>query len=110
MIIKQSPKIRHIRCFLPIVTIEEVSYYKGITDIDFTSPGTLKKKNYEWVNDNVNQKIHKPPTYRKANYVSNETVSIVSIIPPYDKKCVPQTMTEIYLKKLSDYYDPLKKN
>ena len=44
MIIKQSPKIRHIRCFLPIVTIEEVSYYKGITDIDFTSPGTLKKK------------------------------------------------------------------
>ena len=68
------------------------------------------KKNYEWVNDNVNQKIHKPPTYRKANYVSNETVSIASIIPPYDKKCVPQTMTEIYLKKLSDYYDPLKKN
>ena len=73
------------------------------------------KKNYDWVNDNVNQKIHKPPTYRKANYVSNETVSIktvsiVSIIPPYDKKCVPQTMTEIYHKKLSDYYDPLKKN
>lgn len=125
MIIKQSPKIRHIRCFQPIVTIEEVSYYKGIADIYFTSPGTLKKKIDEWVNDNVIQKIHKPPTYRKVNYASNKTVSevckflsgvckskptVVSIIPPYDEKCVPQTMTEIYPKMLFDYCDPLKKN
>ena len=42
--------------------------------------------------------------------VCNSKPAIVSIIPPYDEKYVPQTMTEVYPKKLSDFYDPLKEN
>ena len=36
--------------------------------------------------------------------------AILSIIPPYDEKYVPQTMTETYPKMLSVFYDPLKEN
>ena len=35
---------------------------------------------------------------------------ILSIILPYDEKYVPPTMTEVYPKMLSDFYDPLKEN
>ena len=49
--------------------------YKEIADIDFTSPGTLTKKNDKWVVDNRNPKIQEPKTYSKANYASDENVS-----------------------------------
>ena len=97
--------------------------YKEIADIDFTSPGTLRKKFDKRVVDNGNPKIQEPKTYSKANYASDEKVSefykslsvckskpaILSIIPPYDEKYVPPTMTEVY-PKISDFYDPLKEN
>ena len=42
--------------------------------------------------------------------VCKSKLAILSIIPPYDEKYVPQTMTEVYPKKLSDFYDPLKED
>ena len=116
MIIKQSLKKRPIGC-------KEVTY-KEIADIDFTSPGTLRKKIDKRIVDNGNQKIQEPATYSKANCASDEKVSvfykslsvckskpaILSIIPPYDETYVPQKMTEVYPKKLSDFYNPLKEN
>ena len=44
------------------------------------------------------------------NFSVYEIVDLLSIIPPYDKKYVPQAMAEVYPKKLSDFYDPLKEN
>ena len=96
--------------------------YKEIVDIDFTSPGKLRKKMIKGLLTMEIKKIQEPPTYRKANYASDEKVSefykhlsvckskraILSIIPPFDEKYVPQTITEVYLKKLSEFYDPLK--
>ena len=98
--------------------------YKEIADIDFTSPSTLRKKIDKRVVDNGNPKIQERKTYSKANYASNEKVSefckslnvckskpaILSIVSPYDEKYVPQTMTEVFPKMLSDFYDPLKEN
>ena len=98
--------------------------YKEIADIDSTSPCALSKKFDKRVVDNGNSKIQEPKTYSKANYASNEKVSefykslslckskpaIISIIPPYDEKDVPPTITEVYPKMLSDFYDPFKEN
>ena len=98
--------------------------YKEIADIDFTSPGTLRKKFDKKVVGNGNPKIQERKTYSKANYVSDEKVSefyksvsvckskpaILSIISPYDEKYVPQTMPEEHPKMLSDFYDSLKEN
>ena len=49
--------------------------YKEIADIDFTSPGTLRKKIDKRVVDNGNPKIQEPKTYSKVNYASDEKVS-----------------------------------
>ena len=42
--------------------------------------------------------------------VCKSKLAILSIIPPYDEKYVPQTMTEVYPKMLPDFHDPLKED
>ena len=79
--------------------------YQEIANIDFTSPGTLRKKFDEKVVENENKKPQGQPKHCKANFASDEKVSefykslslckskpaVLSIIPPYDGKYVPQT-------------------
>ena len=62
------------------------------------------------------------PKNCEANFASDKKVSqfykslslckskpaVLSIIPPYDEKYVPQTLTEEYPKILTGFYDPVK--
>ena len=58
---------------------------KEKTDIDFRSPGTLRKKIDKRVVDNVNQKIQELPTYISEFYKSlsgcKSKLAILFIIP-----------------------------
>ena len=96
--------------------------YQEIANIDFTSPGTLRKKFDQKVVEKENKNPQGQPKHCKANFASDEKVSefykslslckskpaVLSIIPPYDEKYVPQTLTEEYPKILTGFYDPVK--
>ena len=98
--------------------------YTEIADIDFTYPGTLRKKIDKRVVDNRNPKIQEPKPYSKENYASDKKMSgfykylnacknkpaILCTVPPYEEKYLPQKMTEAYPKMLSDFYDPHTEN
>ena len=83
-----------------------------IANIDFTSPGTLRKKFDQKVVEKENKNPQGQPKHCKANFASDEKVSefykslslckskpvVHSIISPYDEKYVPQTLTKEYPK------------
>ena len=93
-----------LTCWSLIALCKKVPY-KEIADIDFTSPGALRRKLDKRAIDNGNPKIKETKTYSKANYASHEKVSefykslsvckskppILYIIPPYDEKYVYTT-------------------
>ena len=90
----------------------------------FYVPWYIEKKIDKRVVDNGNPKIQEPKPYSKENYASDEKMSdfykylsacknkpaILSIVPPYEEKYLPQKMTEAYPKMLSDFYDPHTEN
>ena len=89
--------------------------YQEIANIDFIFPGTLRKKFDQKVVEKENKNPQGQPKHCKANFASDEKVSefykslslckskpaVLSVIPPYDEKYVPQTLTEEYPKNFN---------
>ena len=95
--VRDNKTLTHEKAYwmLP-ASCKEVPYKEN--DIDFMSPGTLRKKIDKRVVDNGNQKIQELPTYVSEFYKSlsgcKSKPAILFIIP----------------KKLSGFYDQLKEN
>ena len=98
--------------------------YAEITEIDFTSPNTLKKKFNQNIENNQNKKIKCDEMKKKSvpNFPSDEKLkhfyqslnlckskpAILSIVPPYDEKYKPALLSDNFPKILTELYDPSK--
>ena len=107
-----------------ITRMEGKIIYAEITEIDFTSPNTLKKKFNHNIENNQNKQEKCDEMKKKSvpNFPSDEKLkhfyqslnlckskpAILSIVPPYDEKYKPALLSDNYPKILTELFDPSK--